>query len=570
MGYSSIVRGFDLGVFLMVLTCGMSSDASAARLRVLGTPRIDGHVGKSHGHVLVEGRVVDDAGTRVPSATLTITVNAKSAGATPIDASAMTSCGDGQPASLHTDESGRFCVWVAAPTGLYTVRVEVAPSEWLGRAAADYDVDLLKRSVELRFDPEPRFVTLDADAAPLDAVATYDDGDGAALALPLELSTEAGNVIARASTGDGGRATFVVDPHKLGPPGRGVLRVRYAGGEDTMASEHLAPIERDAHVTLELAHEVAAGSPEDSVPIEVTTHVRGVGVPTGTVEARMDGVLVGATALESGHATIQATFVPKTPNKALRAVLQVRYVPDAPWFQPPTDLIVSVPLRGPSPWRQVPLAVAAWLLIGRTARRTRLDRTIVMQRPPTHEGTAGISIVHSSRSRIGKFGGRVVDAHDGSPVPHARLAVQVASFPAAEPGSGDSVVVSTFADEEGAFEFELAAAAPDADLVVEAPLHVELRQKLPGAGVLEVALVSRRRKLLERLVQWAKKRGPPFDARPEPTPGHVRRAAEAADPTAAEWAGAIERAAFDKGDVDARVETDVMALDPDKPHPKHH
>jgi hypothetical protein len=202
------------------------------------------------------------------------------------------------------------------------------------------------------------------------------------------------------------------------------------------------------------------------------------------------------------------------------------------------------------------------LLIGRTARRTRLDRTIVMQRPPTHEGTAGISIVHSSRSRIGKFGGRVVDAHDGSPVPHARLAVQVASF------SGDSVVVSAFADEEGAFEFELAAVAPDADLVVEAPLHVELRQKLPGAGVLEVALVSRRRKLLERLVQWAKKRGPPFDARPEPTPGHVRRAAETADPTAAEWAGAIERAAFDKGDVDARVETDVMALDPEKPRPK--
>lgn len=551
----------------MVLTCGMGSDASAARLRVLGAPRIDGHVGRSHGHVLVEGRVLDDAGSRVPSAALTITVSAKSTGA-PIDAAAMTACGETQPASLRTDESGRFCVWVAAPVGLYTVRVEVAPSEWFTRGAADYDVDLTKRSVELRFDPEPRFVTLDADAAPLDVVATYDDGDGPGLALPLELSTEAFDVIARASTGEGGRATFIVDPRKLGPPGRGALRVRYAGGEETMASEHLAPIERDAHVTLALAHEVSAASPEDGVPIDVTARLApGLPAqpPTGTVEARLDGLLVGAAAIESGHATIQATFVPKTSNKTTHATLQLRYVPDASWFQPAGDLVVSVPLRGPSAWRQAPLAalalvVAAWLLAGRNARRTRLDRTIVMQRPPIHEGTAGISIVHSSRSRVGKFGGRVVDAHDGSPVPRARLAVQVPSF-----GSGDSVVVSVFADDDGVFEFELATAAPDADLVVEAPLHAELRQKLPGAGVLEVALVSRRRKLLERLVQWAKKRGPPFDVRPEPTPAQVRRAAEAAEPNAAEWASAIERAAFDKGDVDARIESDVMSLDPEKP-----
>jgi len=88
---------------------------------------------------------------------------------------------------------------------------------------------------------------------------------------------------------------------------------------------------------------------------------------------------------------------------------------------------------------------------------------------------------------------------------------------------------------------------------------------LPVAGELEIALVSRRRKLLERLVQWARRRGPPFDARPEPTPAQVRRAAESAMPAAAEWASAIERAAFDRDDVDARVENEVMELDPDKP-----
>jgi hypothetical protein len=334
-----------------------------------------------------------------------------------------------------------------------------------------------------------------------------------------------------------------------------------------MTSEHVAPIERDVRVTLTLAQDVAAASPEDGVSIELVASAL-TGIPTGTVEARALGVVVGAGRLESGRATVSATFVPSGTKTAL---VQMRYVPDVPWFQPTNELSVTVPLRGASPWRQAPLAIAAlavtaWLLIGRSARRLRLDRTIVMQRPPTdHEGTAGISVVHSSRSRAGKFGGRVVDAHDGRVVPRARLAVVVPSFRDLAVGD-ESTLLSIFADDDGAFEFELASPVADAQLVVEAPLHTELRQKLPVAGILEVALVSRRRKLLERLVQWARRRGPPFDQRPEPTPGQVRRAAEAAMPRAAEWAGAVEQAAFDKEDVDARVEQDVMALDPDKHH----
>ncbi len=570
-----------VGACVWVLMCGMSGDVRVAhagpvptlqRLRVRGVPRVDGHAGRTHGNVLVEGRVLDDAGSPVPSAALTIALQAKIGGllVSP-EGQVTTACGDAQkPATLSTDESGRFCVWIGAPMGAYSVHVEVAASEWLSRAVADYEVDLAKRSVELRFDPEPRIVTLDADAAPLDAVATYDDAEadhGTEGPLSLELSTEAGDVIARASTRTGGRATFAVDPHKLGPPGKGVLRVRFAGDADTMASEHVAPIERDAHVTLELAHEVAAASPEDGVPIEVMAHLKSPlsNVVSGSVQARVDGVIVGAAALENGRTTLHATFVARTSNKVSHANVQLRYVADVPWLQDAGDLVVVVPLRGPSPWRQAPLAlgalaVAAWLLLGRSARRVRLDRTLVMQRPPTHEGTAGISVVHSSRSRVGKFGGKVVDAHDGSPIARARLAVAIPGF------HGDSVIVSVFADEQGAFEFELTQAPPDADLVVEAPLHTELRQKLPGAGVLEVALVSRRRKLLERLVQWAKRRGPPFDVRPEPTPAQVRRAAEGAMPGAAEWAGAIERAAFDKEDVDARVESDVMALEPERGH----
>ncbi len=521
-----------------------------------GTP------GGAANRLLVEGRVLDDAGSPVPSAPLALTLKS---GDSIIDvAGVATPCGDVHPlGAARTDESGRFCVWMNVPSATYALHVDVAPTEWLGGTSADFTVDLAKASLKLHFDPEPRIVSLDARPAPLDAIATYDDEvAGPATGLALVLATETGD-IARATTAAAGRATFAIDPKKLGAPGGGVLRVRYEGSIDTMPSEHVAPIERQARVLLALPHEIEASTPEDGVTIDVDASFASIsGTPTGSVEARASGVVVGAAPIVDGHAKLVATFVTHPGEKT--SSLQLRYVPDAPWLETAGDLAVTIPIRGPSPWRQVPLAigaiaVAVWLLVGRSARRQRLDRTIVMERPPTHEGTAGIAMVKSSRSRVGLYSGRVVDAHDGAIVPRARISVQVAAF------SGNPIVTSTFADEHGTFAFDLESAPPDADLVVEAPLHAELRQKLPGAGVLEIALVSRRRRLLERLVAWARRRGPPYDVRPEPTPAQVKRAAEGTrNAAAAEWANAVEQAAFDRDDVDARVEADVMALDPEK------
>ncbi len=526
-----------------------------------GAARIDGHVGRSHGKILAVGRVLDDAGSPVPSAKLELAV------APPVDLASASPCGDEHgPAPLRTDESGRFCFWIPAPLGAYDVTVSAGPTPWLARAAAKYAVDLAKRLVELRFDPEPRVISLDASETSLDVVVTADDDDRSDTSgLALLLTTEHGDELARASTTAGGRATFVLSMRDLGAPGRGALVVRFEGDAATMPSEHAAPIERDTHVALALAKPLPPSAPDDGVELEVAaTAAHGGAIPSGTIEARLDGALVGAASLANGRATVHATFVP--PRGAKNVALQLRYVPDAPWFEPAGELAANVPIRGPSPLRQLPLALGAlalgaWLLLGRNARRHRLDRTVVMTRPPSHEGTAGIAVVHSSRTRTGTYAGRVVDAHDGEPVARARVSVQVPSF------AGSAPLASVFASEDGEFSFELASAPPDAELVVEAPLHADLRQKLPGAGVLEIALVSRRRKLLDRLVQWARRRGPPFDVRgaspPDgPTPAYVRRAAESAMPEAAPWADAIEQAAYDRGEVDARVEAEVMALEP--------
>ena len=80
---------------------------------------------------------------------------------------------------------------------------------------------------------------------------------------------------------------------------------------------------------------------------------------------------------------------------------------------------------------------------------------------------------------------------------------------------------------------------------VDSADHSTHEQPLPPPSVLGVALVTRRRALLERLVRWARQKGAPFDGAPEPTPGHVRRVASRASAVEVEaWASRVEQAAY--------------------------
>lgn len=146
-----------------------------------------------------------------------------------------------------------------------------------------------------------------------------------------------------------------------------------------------------------------------------------------------------------------------------------------------------------------------------------------------------------------------MDAHDGSPVPGASIALERRGF-------ATVVVVSrTVADETGAFTLEAVEVSPGDHLAVEGRLHSRMSRAAPPFGILDVALVSRRRAVLSALVRWARRKGPPFHLPPETTPEHVMRVAADSAATA-RWAHAVERVAFGPGEVDARVETEVTAL----------
>lgn len=542
---------------------------AAPTLRVKAQTRIDAHVVRSRGTLLLQGQVKDDLSA--PIARVGVTISLKTADghavAMPDASHGSTSCaspqleGDGSSLRVVSDEAGRFCLRVPLPSQVLVATIDAAGSDYLSNATVSVPADLTRQAVVLAFDPEPRIVSLDSPPSDLDAVAVFEEDEttSPAIGLPLVLETEQGKEVATGTTDARGRTRFRLDPSKLGPPGRGELVLKYAGSDGNAQSVHHAPIERDARITLAPKDLVRGGVPEDGVPITIVASTKRAPVSSGSVEAKVGDVVVGAATVEpSGEANLVVTFGSQHDKEV---PLRVRYVPDAPWLKPGDELLINLPIEAPSPLRQVPLviiggALAAWLIAGRLAQRRAQQPRTSMPPRSVPGGVAGISIIgNAPRSRRGPLVGRVVDAHDGTPVARARVAIEETRIQDVQ------VVASTFTGSDGRFKLDAQASAA-MHLVCEGPLHAQLRQQMPHAAEVEVALVLRKRRVLDRLVRWARASGNPWDGKPEPTPGHVRRAAERERPDVEKWAEAVERAAYAEGEVDARTEAEVDELHP--------
>jgi hypothetical protein len=110
-----------------------------------------------------------------------------------------------------------------------------------------------------------------------------------------------------------------------------------------------------------------------------------------------------------------------------------------------------------------------------------------------------------------------------------------------------SVVHSTQSDDDGQF---VIPPLPDGSegscrLSVRAKGYATFDLGLPAPGRAKVHLVSVRRTVLERFVNWARHRGQPFDSKTEPTPGWVADVARTrGHPEIEQWALAVNAAAF--------------------------
>jgi hypothetical protein len=575
----------------------------ATRVRLKGTTRIEAHGGRSSGELALGGIVVDDAGK--PAATrvsVRLTRGDGADGDLPLETLLPESCANRAPASplvlesatrlvVPTDDLGRFCVRLLVARDRYVAHLAALPTDLLEESRLDVPVDGRVKPVVLAMSlpgsaspaATPWAVALDEDTVAVD-VAAATDADGVATpvgGVTVDLTNEAGVRLGEATTDANGRAHFVVPTDRIGAIGRGELRASFAGDAERGPGASAAPIERRTHVRLRVPSAVTGVLPAAAsgtmfglrVVAEPQCAKRGCrsapATPTGVVEARVGDAIVGVGTLEAGVARVPILL--ESPH-AVSVALALRYIGDAPWFLTSDDTEVMQPVKEPMPWGKLATALAgaavlAWFFAMRAPFRSAARAVL---RTPAQGGptrpTAGVRLVEAQPD-VRRWRGRVVDAHDEQPVPGAEIAIERGGF------DGVRVLCRTTADASGAFTLSLpeaggeTAAGPTASegirgssLVAESPLHARVRRPTPAFGTVEIALVLRRRALLDRLVAWARARGGAVDASPEPTPAQVRSAA--GDERIARWAAATERAAFGWEPVDAPTQSAVDRLAP--------
>jgi hypothetical protein len=528
----------------------------APHIRLKGRAQLDVHLSRESGVLVVAGTVTDDVARPLPDFVVGITV------VSPANE-------QGSPIPLLADSGGRFLARLTLPGAAHVLRIEANSSALVDGAKVEIPIDVRLRPLNLRFDPEPAgtiALGLDEEGVSLEAVASIEDEGLATVAhgMPLSLSNEAGEFLDASRTDGSGRARFQVDSIRLGRPGAGEVRVRFAGDEMVAASSHTMRVERWTRVDLafgDTAERPVVDWQDESMVIRIVAAPRCArrgcqGTPSGAVEARRGGnKVLGVAPLHNGVARFVTPKGPQ-PDEIRGALansipLSFRYIPDAPWFRSGEELTFTRSMEVTSPWRKLPLAfvaiaVIAWLAFLRIPIGT-------VRREPS-DVLSGVELVRPGLQSHG-WTGRVTDVHDGVPVPDARLSVERAGF------EGVQVLTETLSDVTGAFVLPPVESRPSDVLVVEGRLHANLRRALPPSGEIVVALVLRKRALLDRLVAWARRRGTPYDMTADPTPGHVREAA-GSDLVVARWADAVETAAYAGGDVDKQGQTRVDTLAP--------
>jgi hypothetical protein len=580
-------RATGLGV--AAFACALSASGDVPRIQVRGVARIDVHAARSSGKTVLSGLVTDDRAVPVAEGFVSLTVapRADSEATTPeadggwtgsaMSARSVEPCamagdravfGSSGELVLPIDAQSRFCVRLSLPLGNYVAHLEVRRSAFLDGTRVNLPLDPARKAVTLGFDPEPTILDLDGDAISIGVIATTeDDGEvSAAPGLLLEVSNEGDVTLERAMTNASGIAQFHIANAALGRPGRGELRVSFSGNTDSGVSSHTAFVERRTRVHVEGAsvtdRETATMLVQDLMTVDVmaTAACAAHGCsasPTGSVELYLGETLLGAAPIASRRARVAAAL-PSGLDRRSQARLRLHYVADASWFVPGGDVFLPRQDPSTSAWGEILVALAGLLVAGWVvaARLPRKDLALFADaaKGPQVPPRAGLRVLRecpTSRAILG----RVVDAHGGEPVALANVRLERTGF------DGTEVVSRVTCDPDGRFELPGLGGRPGDEVVVDSRQYCTLRSPIAAHGEIEIALVHRRRRLLDDLVVWARRRGGRFDARPEPTPAHVRRAADA-EPLVADWADALERAVYGSAVVDEQLESEVTRLAP--------
>lgn len=546
---------------------GSFASASEPQLRVTGSLTIEASASQQQNASEINARLLDDAGHPVPAVDLSIR---------PVSASAPLSARDCRSRSVQlianadggylarSNGSGALCVHFEGTPERAEFELSFSdPNGLYGAVTRRVVSDSASHNVEVAFAPAPTVLALERDTQVVSVLtraepplAPGEAVESLSVAFNLKRDGQGPSTLGVAHVELGSGTEFRVPSSAFGGPGPIELSAEFSGSAKTRAARAVAHGTITAQASLALAEPLAPSHPESGVRLRVRVSSVAGPVPNGSVEARNAGAVLGSARVNAGLAEL---YLRLEESAAKAHPVELRYVPDSPWWLPGSTLSVAIPVSLPSPWRRVAWVAAVtvlgtWLLLGwqRPRRLERLAGTL----PQRQVARGPIDLLEVGAPNAG-WHGQVLDAHDGTPIADATVSVRLPSFDAS------GVLRSARTNEAGVFTLESTeSAGPAAALEVRAPFHSPLAAPMPPPGKLVLSLTSRRRSLLARFAQWAlldnggQRHG-------EVTPGEVVRRADRDE--VANWASAVDEAAFGPEPLSEAKEQSVIGREP-----RHH
>jgi hypothetical protein len=537
-----------LGLLAVVEPCPPALGAErSVRVTIQAQPRFERMRASfaEAGAIDVSAELLGDTGTPIAAADVGVVLRGATRGASLGSCPAAASPRGGV---IRTDGDGRLCVRVLGASTAARVQLTFAGDGLHLPATAAVALQPAPALSSLAFDAPSLELDLDQPTLRLRLSASTPEGDPIP-AIEVELH-DAGRVIALTSSDwsrSGNILSFGLDTSQLGAPGPARLVARRAGPEQTARAEaialRIARVQLGARVsergsegtTLEAWTQTRVG-PARSGWIEVTGHDAEVLASAPLVEGRTELRLAGDAAND----------------------VTLHYRSDDPWWLPGEPLELSLDSEapaGPRRWPWLALLAPIGYICLRSLQRPAQPRVRTLPAPKPRAPAIAAELAVPVSGWVGS----VVDAHDGLPIAGALVVASLPSF------RGESNAHSTLSDARGWFELPpLHDPLPEgARLRVWAPLHSEVDRPLPPHGRVSIALTTRRRAVLRRLVRWARGLGAPWFRGSDPTPAEiVNIAARRGDARTARWAEGVQAAAYGQAPVDEAVESALKAAEP--------
>lgn len=542
------------------------TSAFAVKLVVRAAPALEARAFVDGEAFVLRGTLRDDVGTPIPSAHVEVSVIA-AGGSAPLPLPAPQPCSasaGGHPPHaspdayvLDTDVAGVFCARTGKLPDVGLLRVRFAGFGALEAVALEAPYDVSRAAPTWAWDPKPD--ELDLDVPRTLATVVVSEGTRAVEGTPLTVWDERGIAVAAGRTDAEGRAALSIETRVLAAPGAGTWEV-FPGSARPAAGASANPplraaVTRVARVSLVTAPPTAAIVPADGYAFDVVAETSRGPAEGGAVEAAVGDRVVGAGPVRGGKARVQIAFELKGAGSV---PLTFRYLSASPFLRPGPAVTIPLAVRPPSPWRRTPLLLLGLVVLGWIARSWRRAPAAPREATAVDAPPVAEIVAQPVRDADG-WEGTVIDAHTRRPVATATVSLMTRDF------HGERVTNEATTDREGRFRLT-GRPTPGALLVIEAALHSRLERALPPPGKLGIALVLRRRSVLNRLIEAARKAGGGWVGEVEPTPGRIAKVGlEAGRRDPAAWALAVESAAFGDGAVDAATERRIDAMETELP-----